>query len=482
MRVIRMFALSVLLLPAIAWGQDSMPGMKPGDQMEKQAPTASEKAPKPCVESMPGMVMCPKTTSEAEPKQGMQMSSGMMELMQNMQPQNFLQQIRHHVSSGTSGEPDSTPTPMLMSMKGPWMLMFHANAFITDTQQTSPRGGDKFFSTNWMMFMGERMVGPGQLTLRMMFSLEPATVTGRQYPLLFQQGETAFGVPIADGQHPHDFLMEIAALYDLKLSERTLLSFYVAPMGDPAMGPTAYPHRASASENPVGSLGHHQEDSTHIAADVVTVGLTHRFVRVEASGFHGREPDEFRWDVNYGKIDSWSTRVTLQPGKNWSGQYSYARIISPESLYPAEDQSRTTASAMYNRPFREGNWASTALWGRTRSLTDGAKINSYLLESLLRFKTRNYVWTRIENAGRTNELLNGEKPLPAGFHEEPIGHVQAYTFGYDRDVDLVKHMRTAFGAQVTTYGVPDVLRPAYGSRPVGFNVFVRLRPFSGKER
>ena len=82
-------------------------------------------------------------------------------------------------------------------MKGEWMLMFHTNIFVVDTQQTSPRGGDKFFSTNWFMPMAEREAGPGQLTLRAMFSLEPATVTGERYPLLFQQGETAYGVPIA---------------------------------------------------------------------------------------------------------------------------------------------------------------------------------------------------------------------------------------------------------------------------------------------
>jgi hypothetical protein len=481
MRMFRLIGLVVLSAPWMALGQDAMPGMQMGSP---QAPSKQE-APAPCVETMPGMVMCPKAgTSKAADAaiNPVKQSPGMMEMMGNMRPQTFLQQIQHHASSGTSAEPNSTPVPMLMGMKGPWMVMLHGNVFLTEEQQTSPRGGDKLFSTNWAMGMAERKLGPGQLTLRMMLSLEPATVGGRQYPLLFQQGETAYGKPIADGQHPHDFLMEIAALYDLKLSKRTLLSFYVAPMGDPAIGPTAYPHRASAAENPVGTLGHHQEDSTHIAADVVTVGLTHGIVRVEASGFHGREPDEFRWDVNSGAMDSWATRVTLQPGKNWSGQYSYARIVSPESLYPSEDQTRMTASAMYNRPLKNGNWASTAIWGRTRSISDGAKLNSYLLESALRFKTRNYVWTRLENAGRTNELQNGETPLPPGFHEDPIGHVQAYTFGYDRDFDLIPHLRSAVGAQVTTYGVPDVLRPIYGSKPVGFNVFVRFRPFSGKER
>jgi hypothetical protein len=428
------------------------------------------------------LFLLPLLARAQDSKPEMTMDPGMMELMDAMHPQTFLQQIEHHASSGTSAEPDSTPTPMLMEMKGKWMLMFHSNVFIVDTQQTSPRGADKFFSTNWFMPMGERQLGPGQLTLRAMFSLEPATITGREYPLLFQQGETAFGKPIADGQHPHDFFMEIAALYDLKLGAKTLLSFYAAPVGDPAIGPTAYPHRASALEDPVGTLGHHQEDSTHIADDVVTVGLTEGIARVEASGFHGREPNENRWNIDQGSIDSWSMRLTLQPGKNWSGQYSYARIASPEALFPGENQARTTSSVMYNRPFKNGNWSSTALWGRTRSLTDNGKENSYLLESLVRFKTSNYAWTRMENAGRSNELLNGMNPLPAGFQEEPIGHVQAYTFGYDHDINLIPHVRSALGAQVTTYGVAEALKPIYGSRPVGFQVFVRLRTFSGNER
>lgn len=471
-----------------AYGQHSqqdknMSGMNAPAAQQQQA----KPEPAPCVETMPGMQMCPKPAGPAgghamDQMQSMNMAPGMDELMRQMHPSTFLEAIQHHASSGTSSEPTSTPTPMLMAMKGPWMLMFHSNVFVTDIQQASARGGDKLFSTNWLMPMAERRWGPGQLTLRAMFSLEPATVSSRQYPLLFQQGETAFGKPIADGQHPHDFFMEVAALYDVKLGEKTLLSFYAAPVGDPAIGPTAYPHRASASEDPLATLGHHQEDSTHIADDVVTIGLAHGIARVEASGFHGREPDEFRWNVDTGRIDSWSTRLTVQPGKNWSGQYSYARIASPEALFPAEDQARTTASVMYNRPFSDGNWASTALWGRTRSLQDSSKENSYLLESLVRFKARNYAWTRMENAGRSNELLIGNHPLPAGFHEEPIGHVQAYTIGYDRDVDLIPHVRTAVGGQVTTYGVADALKSIYGSRPVSFGMFIRLRAFSGKER
>ncbi len=413
---------------------------------------------------------------------GQMKMDGPMHMNISGEAHSFVESIERHASSGTSSEPNATPAPMLMTMRGNWMLMLHGNAFLADTQQTSSRGGDKLFSTNWIMPMAQRDWGPGQLTLRTMLSLEPATVTDRQYPLLFQQGETAYGKPIVDGQHPHDFVMELAALYDWQLAEKTLLSFYAAPVGDPAIGPTAYPHRASAFENPVGTLGHHQEDSTHISDDVITVGLTHRAVRLEASGFHGREPNEHRWQVQQGAIDSWSTRLTVQPGQNWSGQYSYGRIHSPEQLYPAENQERMTASIMYDRPMgTTGNWTSTAAWGRTRSLTDNVIENSYLFESTLRFATRNYVWTRMEDVDRTTELLLGENPLPPGFEEEPAGRVQAYTFGYDRDIDLIPHLESAIGAQVTAYTVGSRLEPVYGSDPMGVVVFLRIRPF-GKTR
>ena len=222
-----------------------------------------------------------------------------------------------------------------------------------------------------------------------MFSLEPATITDRQYPLLFQQGETAYGNPIVDGQHPHNFVMELAALYDWKLGEKTLLSFYAAPVGDPAIGPTAYPHRASAFENPVGTLGHHQEDSTHISYDVRHRGLHAGIARIEASGFHGREPNEHRWQVQQGAIDSWSTRLTRAARKKLERPvFLRAHPQSRKRYSPDENQERMTASAMYNRPIQHGNWASTIAWGRTRSLTDNVIQNSYLLESTLALRQK----------------------------------------------------------------------------------------------
>jgi len=224
-------------------------------------------------------------------------------------------------------------------------------------------------------------------------------------------------------------------------------------------------------------LGHHLQDSTHIAADVVTLGVKHKAVRVEASGFHGREPDENRWDIDSGKIDSWSTRLTLTPTRNWAGQYSISRLNSPENQQPDADIVRMTASLAYNRPLAKGNWATTLAWGRNRILPVNETFNGYLLESTLRFAVRNYLWERIENVDRTNELLPGKNPPPAGFRERFLGRVQAYTIGYDRDFDLVPHLATAFGGQVMFYGVPGTLKPTYGNHPVGLTVFLRVRPF-----
>ena len=394
----------------------------------------------------------------------------------SMNSHSLVASLLQHAASGTDAEPNSTPFQMLMTTWGSWTLMFHGEAFVSEMQQSGSRGAGKLFSTNWWMPMAQRKFGKGTLTLRTMLSFEPVTVSNRRYPELFQQGETAFGRPIVDGQHPHDFFMELAALYDYRASEHTLVTFYAAPMGDPAMGPAAYPHRASASENPIAPLGHHFQDSTHIAADVVTLGVTHRSVRLEASGFHGREPDEFRWNINSGKMDSWSARVTANPGQNWSVQYSVAQMHSPEELAPAADIRRMTASVQYNRPLPGGNWATLLLWGRNQDVSGGNVGNSYLLESTLRFRERNYAWTRIENVDRTNELLLGGDPEPPGFSERYFTRVQAYTAGYEREVGHIPHLSTALGGQFTWYGVPDVLKPIYGKRPVGGMVFLRLRP------
>lgn len=381
--------------------------------------------------------------------------------------------VLRHSSSGTSLEPDSTNPPMLMEMHKDWMLMLHGQASIAEQQQTGPRGADKLFSVNWAMGMAQRNWSRSELTLRTMLSLEPATISGRYYPELFQQGETAFGKPIVDGQHPHNLFMEIATLYDLKLGEHALFTLYAGPVGDPSLGPVAFPHRASASEDPLAPLGHHLEDSTHIAYDVATGGLTLGKVRIEASGFHGREPDENRWHIEVGALDSWATRLTAAPGKDWTMQYSVGHLHSPEQLHPEEDVLRQTASIGYHH-----GWAGEhgvildglLLWGRNHTIGTPTNANGYLFEATTHLWDRHSIWTRIENVDRTTDLLGAAAPA----EETVVGRVQAYTGGYAHHLYANRYGVAELGAQATFYDTPWPLRGLYGDHPVGVAAVLNL--------
>jgi hypothetical protein len=383
------------------------------------------------------------------------------------------------LSSGTSIEPKTTSesSPMVHKTIGDWFFMFHANAFLVDTQQTGPRGHDKLFSANWAMPIFGRTFGASTLTFRTMVSLEPATVTDRRYPLLFQTGETAFGRNIVDGQHPHDLIMELAARYEYAFTDETQFFVYGGPVGEPALGPTAFPHRASASENPAAVLGHHYQDSTHIANSVITLGFVQGPFQLEASTFHGGEPNENRWNIDKGGPDSFASRLTLSPGKTVSGQFSIGRINDREPHHPGLDTLRTTASIHHNVRFSSGHVASSLIWGRNKDMHgDEQRIfNSYTLESTVNFLNQNWVWTRVENLDRDASLLAGEVPGPV--EEEPIGRVQAWTFGYERELPVGSApIRMGLGAQATFYGLPSVLKPVYGDRPTGYMFFLRIRP------
>src|SRR5260370_3342755 len=132
-----------------------------------------------------------------------------MKMGRGAEPQRapFIEENEIHAGSGTDAQSDSTPTPMLMPMRGNWMLMLHGTAFVIEEQQSGPRGGDKFFSTNWIIPMAHRTVGSSTLILRSMLSFEPTTVTTRRYPELVQHGRQALGTPIVASQHRHVSIM-----------------------------------------------------------------------------------------------------------------------------------------------------------------------------------------------------------------------------------------------------------------------------------
>ncbi len=368
-------------------------------------------------------------------------------------------------ASGTSVNPSAGSLPMIMGRTGGWSTMLMGEAFLSDIQQSGPRGGDKLYSTNWFMAAAEHRIGSRDaLQAILMLSLEPLTVADRRYPLLFQTGETAYGKPLVDAQHPHNFIMAAGIQYVHQFAESTFLELYAAPVGDPALGPVAFPHRASAAELPQAPISHHWQDSTHIADDVVTAGIAHRQFRLEASGFHGAEPGENRWTIEAGGIDSYSARLWYVPSSHWAAQVSAGRLTHPEALERG-DQTRITSSIAYSAAAPGGTWSSTLIWGRTHSTATQRNLNSYLAETALPVTKRNIVTGRFELVDK-DELFGA----PGNSYR-----IAAYTGGYTRDIAEIRGIETGIGANFSVYGVPAAIQPYYGRRPVGGNLFVRFR-------
>jgi hypothetical protein len=379
--------------------------------------------------------------------------------------------------SGTSWLPASTPTYMLHKQSGDWLLMFHYNAFVGVNSQTGPRGVTKFESANWFMPMAIRRVGNGTLELRGMFSFEPFTFPPGGSPLLFQTGETYKGQPLIDHQHPHDLIMELSARYTVPLGDRASWFAYVGYPGEPALGPTAFMHRASASENPSAPLSHHLQDSSHISFGVFTTGVTYRWFKLEGSVFNGREPDEHRYNFEAHPWNSRSIRLSFAPNSNWSAQVSYGFLRNPEELEPG-DVRRTTASITYNRPLEKGNWATSLIWGRNHE-NHGQEIfnlNGYIAESTLNFLDKNYLYTRLELSDKNQLLRDSDRQLLGITDDHPSFRIGAYSFGGARDIWTREKLSVAIGGDVTFYSKPQTLNPIYGEHPVGYHFFLRLRP------
>jgi hypothetical protein len=374
-----------------------------------------------------------------------------------------------HAGSGTGWQPASVPANMWMTKWGSWDVMAHGTVFLTYNQQGGPRGAGKAESVNFLMFMEQHSLGRGSVLFREMFSAESLTSPHPGFPLLFQTGETYHGQALVDHQHPHNVFAELAILYTRPLTEKISLELYGGPVGEPALGPVTYMHRQSASENPAAPLSHHLQDSTHTSFGVVTTGIIIDRFRLEASAFNGREPGEKRYEIMPAALDSWSGRLTVVPSRNWTAQYSFGRLEHPEALEPGSEF-RQTASVEYNRPVASGNWATSMVWGRKRKLVDDSVQNSYLLESTLNFRQKNYAYTRLE-------LVDKDELFPLSpIH--PSYRVGAYTFGAVRDLVHSSDWQVGLGADMTLYSKPTALDAFYGDNPVSFHVFLRIRPGS----
>ena len=371
--------------------------------------------------------------------------------------------------------PPANPDPMaVMEAMEPmdhWMTMFHGYAFLNANRQGGPSGDREFESQNHLMAMAIKSQWGGKLSLLGTFTLEPATIPPQGSAQLFQRGETYHGVLLVDRQHPHDLFVQLGASWERALSPDVKLRFYLAPVGEPALGPVAYPHRLSASENPAAPLSHHNQDSTHISSDVITLGVTAGPATLEGSFFHGREPDENRWNIDQGRPDSYSGRLTLRPAEGFSFQFSSGFRRHPEVL-ESGNQTRTTASLSFQRGDATGFFAATVATGVNQ--TDDGREWGHLLEWTWKFSSRNFVYGRVERVDRDAYELVHKRQRPEAVPRDRVS-VDAGTLGFARDLPMPARAEIAVGADVTLYRFPSRLDSVYGGAPVSLHGFVRLR-------
>ena len=249
---------------------------------------------------------------------------------------------------------------------GGWHVMQDAVVYGLFNHQGGPRGGDELRVPNWWMGMFERKVGSSNLTINTMLSLDPLTVGKKGYRELFQVGEAFEGKPLIDYQHPHDVFMQLALVWRMPIGTHTGFTLAGGPSAEPALGPVAFMHRASAMENPMSPLAHHTLDSTHIAFGVVTAAVDHGPWMIEASAFNGREPDEDRWDFDFGPLDSFSGATVVSSACGMGVPILVRPAEEPRGARPRHHRPNDSLRVMAEAGRREFHGGHRGLWPQQR--------------------------------------------------------------------------------------------------------------------
>lgn len=373
--------------------------------------------------------------------------------------------------SGTSWLPDDTPPSGPMWHVRGWMLMAHGQAFLQAIDVTGDRGDRQVGSVNWAMGMAQHPLLGGQLTLRVMTSLEPLTVGRCGYPDLAQSGESCRGAALHDRQHPHDLFMETAARYQRAVGDRVAVEIYGGPAGEPALGPVAYPHRPSAAPELFAPIAHHWLDATHVSFGVVTGGVYGRRWKAEASVFNGREPDEARYGLDVARLDSWSARASWLPRPRLALQASTG-VLRDVGHHGDEtvDVRRTTASATYHRLTPHGVWATTGAWGVNRE--HGESSHAWLAETAIDVSAADVLFARAEWVQKSAADL----ALPGSGTSSAASGIIKVQAGYTRWLAASAGLRAGIGGSIGVARLPAAAAPAYGSSaPVEMSVFLRLQ-------
>lgn len=375
--------------------------------------------------------------------------------------------------SGTAWLTDNSPMHGYMLNSDNWNFMFHGNIFLRYTMQNINndylRGDKQFDAPNWFMAMGQRKTGQnGLFATGLMLSLDPFTMGGNGYPLLFQSGETWKNEPLIDRQHPHDLFSSLYASYSQQLNENADVFLYLGYPGEPAIGPVAFMHRPSALTNPDAPLGHHWQDATHITFGVATAGYRYKKLKAEASIFTGREPDEERYNFDKPLMDSYAGRLSYNASTSLALQVSSAFLKSPEAVNPNQDVMRYSVGAIHSIK----NINSTIAWGLNDAGGDHLE-HSFLAESNAQLNKMN-VYFRYEFVQKSSDELG--ITATDDVHDHEILNIHALTAGLSHQ--LFSSFNTTFnlGAQGTVNFINKDLEKHYGEMPFSAEIYLRVTP------
>jgi hypothetical protein len=370
--------------------------------------------------------------------------------------------------SGSGWMPGNAFVPMSMYHYGEWMAMVHGSVSLRFTRQGGPRGESAFSAPNWFMASVRRSTSEnGTLILRSMLSLDRLTEGGDGYPLLLQSGESWKGEHLVDRQHPHDLFSELSAMYDHRLTDRLNAFAYLAYPGEPALGPPAFMHRASAGFNPDAPISHHWQDATHVSFGVLTAGVVWNRLKLELSAFNGREPNEERFGFDTPRINSRSIRLTFNPVHQLSLQTSVAALRDPENN--GVDVTRSSASLMFAQGIsRNTHLESAVIWGQNNDSHAGVT-GSLVFEASLRFSEY-----AIHGRAEIVEKIRHELSIPE--NPEGVERIRQYSIGVSRSLIGIAGMEARIGAQSTYYALSSDLQRYYGANPVAFQLFLTISP------
>lgn len=356
------------------------------------------------------------------------------------------------------------------------MVMIHGNAFATQIHQTGPRGRDSFAIPNMLMVDVGRSVGPDHyVNFEFMGTLEKWSFPERGYPELLQIGEEdENGLPFLDAQHPHSSpVMGLTISDTITLEDgKDHMKIWFSPRGQSTDGPVAFMHRPTGMMNPDAPLGHHVgQDAGHITSTVIGGLVNIGSTTVEASAFHGEEPEPTKVDLPLGPPNSYALRLIKQFTPHVYAMTSAAFVKEPEHHDPDLDHIWRYSASIGTQTQLASGWTyhNTLILGLVNGYDDAAALASVNEEFWFKREARN-IWGRVEHLQRTPNELFVIGPADA----DEGRWVTAITLGYTHTLKSWESGALGLGASVTQDILPSEFRDAYGGNPTTAKIFLQI--------